>query len=126
MGELQVLQKQIMEQTEILKLLLGNQVAQKEEFQAEIRAIREELALVNEELASVKEENKKLQERLDDLTALVSAQSSPRQSYVEVARNPPTSQPSNIQTITSLNTTPSKLTDTPYTIDTSRVEEASD
>ena len=114
---LEELQKQIREQTEMLKLLLANQEAQK----AGICAMKEELA-------SVKEENQWLHERLDDIAALVSTtQSSPRPSYAEVARTPPTSHPSNVQTLTSLNSTPSRLMDTLYcTIDTSRVEEASD
>jgi predicted nuclease with TOPRIM domain len=103
--EIQALQKQIREQTEILKLLLVKQGAQ----DVGLQAIKEELASVREELALAKEENKKLHERIDDLTALVSVQSSPRQSYAEVARTPPTSQPSNVQT---LNSTPSRLTDT--------------
>jgi hypothetical protein len=55
------------------------------------------------ELGPVKEQNNQLHERLDDLTALVSAQISPRESYAEVAGTPPTSQPSNTQTLTSLN-----------------------
>jgi len=45
-------------------------------------------------------------------------------SYAEIARTPPESQPSNLQPISLRNTTPSRITDTPYcTIDTSRVEE---
>jgi hypothetical protein len=122
-GEIQALQKQIREQTEILKLLLGKQGIQ----EVGLQAIKEELASVREELALAKEENKKLHDRIDDLTALVSIQSSPRQSYAEVARTPPTSQPSNVQTLPSLNSTTSRLTDTLYcTIDTSRAEEGSD
>ncbi len=52
----------------------------------------------------------------------------PRPSYAEVARTPPTSQPSNVQTLSTGGTTPSTFTSTLYcTIDTSRVEgEASD
>ena len=47
----------------------------------------------------------------------------PSPSYAEVARTPPTSQPSNVQTLSSFNTTPSNFTNTAYcTIDTSRVE----
>jgi 3'-phosphoadenosine 5'-phosphosulfate sulfotransferase (PAPS reductase)/FAD synthetase len=43
-------------------------------------------------------------------------------SYVDVARTPPTSQPSNIRTLSSFNTTPTTFTDTLYyTIDTSNV-----
>lgn len=50
--------------------------------------------------------------------------SSPSRSYADVARTPPNSWPSNIQTLTSMGTTPSRMTDTLYcTIDTSRVGE---
>ncbi len=45
-------------------------------------------------------------------------------SYADVARTPPSSQPSNVQTLTSMGTTPSTMTETLYcTIDTSRMEE---
>jgi hypothetical protein len=45
-------------------------------------------------------------------------------SYADVARTPPSSQASNVQTLTSMGTTPSTMTDTLYcTIDTSRVGE---
>jgi hypothetical protein len=43
-------------------------------------------------------------------------------SYADVARTPPTSQPSNIRTLSSSNTTPTTFTDTLYcTIDTSKM-----
>jgi hypothetical protein len=43
-------------------------------------------------------------------------------SYADIARTPPTSQPSNIQTLSSSNTTPTALIDTLYcTIDTSQM-----
>ncbi|KAJ5500659.1 hypothetical protein N7453_009710 [Penicillium expansum] len=46
-------------------------------------------------------------------------------SYADVARTPPTSYPSNIQTLSTLNTTPSTYTDTLYcTIDTSKIPES--
>jgi hypothetical protein len=49
---------------------------------------------------------------------------SPRGSYTDVARTPPTSQPSNVRTLSLMNTTPSSFTDTLFcTIDTSRVED---
>jgi hypothetical protein len=64
----------------------------------------------------------------DGIAALASGQNSPSQSYADVARTPPTSQPSNVRTHSSGYTTPSTFTSTLYcTIDTSRVEnEASD
>jgi len=45
-------------------------------------------------------------------------------SYADVARTPPLSHPSNIRTLSTLNTTPTTFTDTLYcTIDTSRMAE---
>lgn len=56
--------------------------------------------------------------------AAKNAQTSPQLSYVVVDRTPPTSQPSNVQTLISMRTTPSLFTDILYcTIDTSRVSE---
>ena len=44
--------------------------------------------------------------------------------YADVARTPPTSQPSNVRTLSSINTTLSSFTDTLFcTIDTSGVED---
>ncbi|KAL2146425.1 hypothetical protein VTI28DRAFT_4178 [Corynascus sepedonium] len=51
-------------------------------------------------------------------------QQSPRASYADIARTPPSSRPSGLRSVSSPHTTPSTLTDTPFcTIDTSRVEE---
>lgn len=59
----------------------------------------------------------------DGIATLTSVQNSPRLSYADVARTPPTSHPSNVQTLSSFNTTLSNFTNTLYcTIDTSRVE----
>lgn len=56
--------------------------------------------------------------------AAASAEASPRGSYADVARTPPTSQPSNVRTLSSMNTILSSFTDTLFcTIDTSRVED---
>jgi len=56
------------------------------------------------------------------IAALTSGQSSLSRSYADVARTPPTSQPSNVQTLSSNYTTPSTLTSTLYyTIDTSSI-----
>ncbi|PNH26458.1 hypothetical protein VD0002_g5596 [Verticillium dahliae] len=53
------------------------------------------------------------------------AHSDAQPSYTEVARTPPTSQPINVRTLSSMNTTTSTFTDTLFcTVDTSRVEEA--
>ncbi|KAJ3453213.1 hypothetical protein MRS44_018868 [Fusarium solani] len=79
-----------------------------------------------EELKQVKEEMKQVKEQLNTMADSISssAQTSPQPSYADVARTPPTSQPSNIRTLSSMRTTPSSFTDTLFcTIDTSRVSE---
>jgi hypothetical protein len=54
------------------------------------------------------------------MVSLNLGQRSPSLSYADVARTPPNSQPSNAQTLYSMNTTPSTLPSTIYcTIDTS-------
>jgi hypothetical protein len=58
----------------------------------------------------------------DQLTSMQA--SSPSPSYAEVARTPPNSWLSNARTLTSIGTTPSRMTDTLYyTIDVSGVRE---
>jgi hypothetical protein len=79
-----------------------------------------------EELKQVKEEMKQVKEQLNTMADSISssAQTSPHPLYADVARTPPTSQPSNIRTLSSMRTTPSSFTDTLFcTIDTSRVSE---
>ncbi|EAQ82922.1 hypothetical protein CHGG_10740 [Chaetomium globosum CBS 148.51] len=74
------------------------------------------------------EELRQARDQIDTLqrhpVAMASSQPSARGSYAEVARTPPSSQPSGVRTLSSRNTTPSSFTDTLFcTIDTSRVEE---
>ena len=89
---------------------------------------------INQRYETSQNENRRLSEELkhirDQLEAIqnspvlnASAQTSPQASYAQVACNPPTSQPSNVRTLTSMNTTPSTFTDTLYcTVDTSHVD----
>jgi hypothetical protein len=114
------LQEQMHEQTGILKILLEAWTKQ----EAHNKAIKAELGRVKDELQSVKDElNQTKQEMAEGMVALSLGQSSPSPSYADAARTPPTSQPSNVQTLSSMCTTPSRLTNTLYcTIDTSRVE----
>ena len=77
----------------------------------------------NRQLSS---ELQRIREQLEDIQnspALhASAQTSPQASYAGIARTPPTSQPSNVRTLSSMNTTPTSFTDTLYcTIDTSHM-----
>jgi hypothetical protein len=116
----QTLQDQMNEQTGILKILLEAWSKQ----EGHNKAIKAELGRVKDELKAVKDElNQTKQEMVEAMAALNLGQSSPSLSYADVARTPPMSQPSNVQTLSSIYTTPSTLTNTLYcTIDTSRVE----
>jgi hypothetical protein len=138
---LQALQGQLSEQTSILKIILEAWTKQEAhnktmqagtarvevEFQAvkdELQAVKDELQTVRDELQAVKDElNRAKQQMADGLTALASGQSSPSPSYADVARTPPTSQPSNVRTLSSAYTNPSTFTNTLFcTVDTSRVD----
>ncbi|KAM5529724.1 hypothetical protein FOXYSP1_17568 [Fusarium oxysporum f. sp. phaseoli] len=92
----------------------------------EIRQAKEELKQAREEMQQAKEEITQMKEQLNTIAGSISsgAQTRPQPSYADVARTPPTSQPSNIRTLSSMRTTPSSFTDTLFcTIDTSRVSE---
>ena len=70
----------------------------KEDFDCDTREIREQLCDSHEEL-------RKVQEQLETLHAATSPlQSNPRVSYAEVARTPPSSQPTNLDTLSSRRT----------------------
>lgn len=126
------MQDQMEEQTIILKTLLEawtKQEAYHKKVEAEVGLIKQELQAVKEECQAVKDELRRTkQEMADGIATLASAQSSPRLSYADVARIPPTSHPSNITSLSSNYTTRTTFTNTLYcTIDTSRVEkDASD
>jgi hypothetical protein len=92
----------------------------------ELRQAKEELKQIREEMQQAKEEVRQMKEQLDMIADSISsgAQTSPQPSYADVARTPPTSQPSNVRTLSSIRTTPSSFTDTLFcTIDTPRVSE---
>ncbi|PQE19020.1 reverse transcriptase protein [Rutstroemia sp. NJR-2017a BVV2] len=121
------IQEQMNEQTGMLRTLLKEwmkQDAHNKKMEAKLAHMEKELEAVKGECQAVKEElHKTKQEMADGIAALMSGNCSPNPSYAEVARTPPTSQPSNVQTLSSFNTTPSTFTNTLYcTIDTSRVE----
>jgi len=77
--------------------------------------------IFNQQILALKEEvAAMIQTQLSNVQVPTSA--SP--SYAAVARTPPVSQPSNLASLSSANTTPSTFTDTLYcTVDTSTVEE---
>lgn len=94
-------------------------------LQENICHLQENVLETQREVKETKDELKQAREQLEAISAATTAQSSPRASYADVARTPPDSQPSNIQSLPSANTTSSNLTDTLYcTVDISRVDEA--
>lgn len=134
---MQELRGHMNKQTKMLKMLLNawsRSEVRNKELQAEFCVMRDQFQTVKDELQTVRDELqtvkhhvegelKKVHERMDAITAVVSNLNSPTPSYADVVRTPPQSQPSNVRTLSSLNTTPSTFTDTLYcTIDTSRVE----
>ena len=96
-----------------------------EDQQDLIRELQVQITDTQRELRETKEELKHAREQLEAISEATIDQSSPRASYAEVARTPPGSQPSNIQMLSTSNTTPSKQTDNLYcTVDISKMEEA--
>ncbi|PIA82984.1 hypothetical protein CB0940_12204 [Cercospora beticola] len=90
------------------------------ELQAEIRLLREQQKEWEDRQKTWEEQQTTWQQQV---TQALSGSQSPRTSYADIARTPPSSRPSNIQSL-STNTTASARSDTLYcTIDTSRVEE---
>jgi hypothetical protein len=95
---------------------------QLQEYQRQMEcALADTKAQLSEELRQARDQINVL---LRNPVFTASSQPSARASYAEVARTPPSSQPSGIRTLSLSNTTPSTFTDTLFcTIDTSRVEE---
>ncbi|OHE90225.1 zinc knuckle [Colletotrichum orchidophilum] len=99
------------------------EVAQKQEEMIRDLSLKldETTKQMNEELKQSREELKLVREQLE--TIATNATQSPSMSYADVARSAPSSQPTNLRTISSFNTKPSNLSDTLYcTIDTSHAE----
>lgn len=98
----------------------------KEEFSAALAEVRQEMQMLTQlsraESCSQNSHDEILREIQALRTSITTPDSANHLSYAVVARTPPTSQPSNIQTLSSFNTTPTTFTDTLYcTIDTSKM-----
>ena len=96
------------------------------QFQEHQRQMESALVDIKTELA---EELRQAREQLDavarNTTLAALSQTSPRVSYAEVARTPPSSQPSGLHTLSSPDMMSSVFTDTLFcTVDTTRVEES--
>jgi hypothetical protein len=106
---------------DLVKSLLRATEEQKVEHARQLEALTKTFTQQIETLkAQVTEMTRKIETQLSNIQPSQSA----APSYAEVARTPPSSSPSRVQTLTSIGTTPSTMTDTLYcTIDTSRVVE---
>ena len=120
--QLRVMREQMSEQIRTIREHTARDMEQlQEEVMKELIKVQAQTA---EEIKQVKEEMQQVKEQLHVMadTIASSAQTSPQPSYADVARSPPTSQPSNIRTLSSMRTTPSSFTDTLVcTIDMSQV-----
>jgi uncharacterized coiled-coil protein SlyX len=102
---------------------------QQEAIQQLTEELRQSRDVVYKQQDAIQQLSEELRQARDQIDALVrnathphATQTSPRASCAEVARTPPTSQPSGLRTISVSNTT--AWTDTLFcTVDTSRVEE---
>ncbi|KAJ6437636.1 endonuclease/exonuclease/phosphatase [Purpureocillium lavendulum] len=93
-----------------------------EELQQQGKGTKREVHDAREELRDAQEQLRQAVGQLEAITARVTE--SPQPSYADIARSGPSSQPSNIRTLSTSNTSPSNFTDTFYcTTDTSRVED---
>lgn len=93
-----------------------------QDFKQQQQLTLNQLRIIQEELKETKEELKETKEQLHLLRHAQEQQASPQSSYAEVAKTPPTSRPSNIQTLSSGVPTPSNFTNTPFcTVDTTRM-----
>jgi peptidoglycan hydrolase CwlO-like protein len=110
------------------KQLLAYQANQNETLPQQIEELRAErraeMTEIRAEITEMRTEITELREIIQIQRPAIQATSSTSPSYAEVTRTPPESQPSTLQSLSSMNTTPSNMTDTLYcTVDTSRVEE---
>ncbi|KAI2864382.1 hypothetical protein CBS147323_9143 [Aspergillus niger] len=95
----------------------------KTQFTEALSGMQQELAELRNELATSQTNHDETLREIQSLrTSIITTDPTDNLSYADVARTPPTSQPSNIRTLSSSNTTPTTLTDTLYcTINTSKM-----
>ena len=88
--------------------------------QETIKNLEKRLEETQQEVRDVKTQMDELNHQLDEIKNNQTTITSPRGSYADVVRTPPTSQPSNVRTLSSINMTLSSFTNTLFcTIDTS-------
>jgi hypothetical protein len=100
----------------------------KTQFTEALSGMQQELAELRNELATSQTNHDETLREIQSLrTSITTPDPTNNLSYADIARTPPTSQPSNIRTLSSFNPTPTTLTDTLYcTIDTSNVADNGD
>jgi uncharacterized coiled-coil protein SlyX len=114
-GVLRVLRDEFSKQQEVTRSVINDQQNTIQELEQQLQENQRELKHIREQLDTIM--------KCPAMTA--STQTSPQASYAEMARTPPTSQPSNVWTLSTMNTTPSEFTDTLFcTIDKSRVDDS--
>jgi hypothetical protein len=112
---------QIKALTDLVKSLLRTVEEQKEEHVTQIKILTRTFT---KQIEALKAEVTDMTEKIRTQLSNIQPPSSPSPSYAEVARTSPGSLTSNVQTLSSLRTTPSTMTDTLYcTVDTSGVGE---
>lgn len=103
----------------LIKAIEDQNVLHQNQIEVLSETLTQQINALKTEVADIAAKTEQIQAQLSSIQV-----PSPSPSYAEVARTPPNSWPSNIRTLTSMGTTPSRMTDTLYcTIDTSRVEE---
>jgi hypothetical protein len=114
--------------TDMIKSLLeameGQTSAVEELKQGHANQIEVLTRTFTQQIETLKAQVTEMAEKIETQLSNIQPSPSASPSYAEIARTPPSSRPSNIQTLTSVGTTPSTMTDILYcTIDTSRVQE---
>ncbi|EXK77945.1 hypothetical protein FOQG_17351 [Fusarium oxysporum f. sp. raphani 54005] len=124
--QLRIMREQTSEQIRAMREQTNEQLKSLSEQAArELEQMREQVMNeLRKAQAQTAEETKQVNEQLNMMANSISnrTQPSPQPTYVDIARTPPTSHPSNTRTLSPTRTTPSSFTDTLFcTIDTSRV-----
>ncbi|OQD66254.1 hypothetical protein PENANT_c364G09609, partial [Penicillium antarcticum] len=96
------------------------------ELLKELVKLRKEIRQRDESHKEELQRNDEILREIQSLREEISAPAPIRSpSYADIARTPPTSHPSNVRTLSTLNTTPSNFTDTLYcTVDTAKMTES--
>ncbi|GKU14053.1 unnamed protein product, partial [Fusarium langsethiae] len=122
-GVLRILRDEFSKQQEATRSMIGDQQKTIRELEQKLDEYKQE---IQETKAQMAEELRQVRGQLDSIlkcaAMTTSTQTSPQTSYAEIARTPPTSQPSNVHSLSPTNSTPSVYSDTLFcTIDISRV-----